>query len=266
MPDSFTELLDLTPHGIDAWVGATPSYDWGRVYGGQVVAQGLRAAAHTVDPRFGVHSVHAYFIRGGVLTEPIRYEVDRIRDGRSFLTRRVVARQSGGAILTMAASFQVTEEAHSSQPVAAPEAPAPQDCEDRTWSPLFEHRRAPLQAHSGRAISWMRATGTLADDPVVRSAVLAFLSDDTPMEAISDAHPEVPTDSGPGDHEGWMGASLDHAVWLHAPARPDRWLLFDLQTQRLSGSRGLAFGQVFDEDGVHVASIAQEGLLRMTTR
>ncbi len=267
-PGSIVELLDLTPHGIDTWLGVSPTYGWGRVYGGQVVAQGLRAAAHTVDPAFGVHSLHAYFIRGGVVTEPIRYEVDRVRDGRSFLTRRVVARQSGGAILTMAASFQVREDADDVAPIGMPDVPGPGDGVDETWSPIFDHVRIELDdPRPARARSWLRIAGALPDDDgVVSACALAYLSDDVPMSSIAAADRRYPDLDGADFDSVWVAASLDHAVWFHTPARTDRWLLADMTTQRLAGSRGLATGPMFDADGHHVATVAQEGLLRVRSR
>ncbi len=290
MSDELGELLRLEPHGPDTWVGSGPIYPWGRVYGGQVVAQALRAAAHTVRSDVAVHSLHSYFIRPGTNAEPIRYEVDRLRDGRSFETRRVVARQSAGAILTLAASYQVTEDGEVALPTPVPDAPAPAECADHTWSSLFEHRQADLGTRPGRALSWMRSSTAVGDDPVANAAALAFMSDDLPMEAIaaaSEAHPppavapdpspgsgldgaadgvtggdDVDGGGGGGFDEVWMGASLDHAVWFHEPVRAERWHLFDLRAQRLGGARGLATGHVFDETGLHVATLAQEGLLR----
>src|SRR3954451_14524695 len=133
----FERMMTLEQHGPDTYVGVGPSYPWGGLYGGQIVAQGLRAAGLTVDPVFRVHSLHAFFIRRGDADEPIRFEVDRIRNGRSFVTRRVEARQSVGAILTMAASFQVDEDAPEVQTAEPPAVPAADGLASDGWSELF---------------------------------------------------------------------------------------------------------------------------------
>jgi hypothetical protein len=133
-------MLDLEPHGPDTFVGVGPRYPWGGLYGGQIVAQALRAAAHTVEPQYRVHSLHAYFIRRGDHTEPIRFEVDRLRNGRSFVTRAVVARQSTGAILNMSASFQVDESGGDIDAAEMPAVRPPDAVEDDTWSPFFDRR------------------------------------------------------------------------------------------------------------------------------
>ncbi len=134
----FKTLMELEPHGPDVFVGVSPSYPWGRVYGGQVVAQALRAACATVDDSFQVHSLHSYFIRGGDYDEPIRYEVDRIRNGRSFLTRRVVARQSMGPILNLSVSFQIREGAVDVQECTMPtDLPQPEDLRPSEWGPIL---------------------------------------------------------------------------------------------------------------------------------
>ncbi|MEM8905440.1 MAG: acyl-CoA thioesterase domain-containing protein [Actinomycetota bacterium] len=260
-PTTITQLLHLESHGPDTWIGVGPRYEWGRVYGGQVVAQALRAAAHTVDDGFLVHSLHAYFIRGGDIDQPIRYEVDRLRDGRSFVTRQVVARQSGGAILSLSASFHVDEDGERAQPLEAPTVPGPDEGVDETWSPIFRHVEIDLGPRPARSQAWMRVVEELDDDPVLHACALAFVSDDNPMSSIAAASVDHPPPAD-GFDDVWMGASLDHSLWIHEPLRVDRWHLFDLQTQRLGGSRGLATGQVFDGDGLHVATVAQEGLLR----
>ena len=259
--ETFSELLALEAHGPDVYVGISAHYPWGRVYGGQVIAQGLWAASRTVDEQHGVHSVHAYFIRGGQADEPIRFEVDRIRNGRSFLTRRVVARQSGGAILNLAASFQVHEDAIDVQSVAMPGGvPPPDEVEAEAWSSILDRR--PL-AEPGEACAraWLRISEPLGDDPIVHACALAFTSDDIPMDAITSSHP---VELGAQSHnEVFMGASLDHAIWFHRPGRADEWQLHDVRSHGLTGARGLGIGNVFDADGAHLATIAQEGLLRV---
>ncbi len=259
--ETFAELLALEPHGPDVFVGISAHYPWGRVYGGQVVAQGLWAATRTVDDGFGVHSVHAYFIRGGQAEEPIRFEVDRLRNGRSFQTRGVVARQSSGAILNLAASFHVEEEAVDIQSVGMPDPVAsPDQLTGELWHPMLDRRPVPDPGEAC-AQTWLRMTEPLGDDPVVHACALAFTSDDIPMDAITSSHP---VEVGNSSHnEVFMGASLDHAIWFHRPGRADGWQFHDVRSHGLTGARGLGIGNVFDPDGVHLATIAQEGLLRV---
>jgi acyl-CoA thioesterase-2 len=252
-------MMAVEPHGPDTFVGIGPRYPWGGLYGGQIVAQSLRAAGATVEPAFRVHSLHAYFIRRGDHTEPIRFEVDRVRNGRSFVTRRVDARQSVGAILVMTASFQVDEtgpEIHAADP---PEVPGPEAVEAGGWSAQFDRRLIPQGRGGGHAAAWMRMTEPVGDDPLLHASALAYVSDDLPTDAVVTLDPETTSDHG---HEEVMTASLDHAVWFHRPVRADEWHLFDFSCQGLMGSRGVAFGQVYDLRGVHVATVAQEVLLR----
>jgi acyl-CoA thioesterase-2 len=255
----FAKMMSLEEHGADTYVGVGPRYPWGGLYGGQIVAQALRAASNTVDPAFRVHSLHAYFIRRGDHDEPIRFEVDRLRNGRSFATRHVVARQATGAILAMSASFQVDEEATDVQAVTMPEAPRPEELTSGSWSSVFDRRFAPTEA--GRVAGWLRVTEPMDDDQVLHACALAYLSDDLPTDALVSLL--IPGKHlGDGDDEGLWSASLDHAIWFHRPARADRWQLQDFTCHGLISSRGLAVGHVFDEDGVHVATISQEVLLR----
>ena len=176
-------MMALEPHGTDVWVGTGPRYPWGGLYGGQIVAQALRAGTFTVDPAFRVHSLHAYFVRSGDHTEPIRFEVDRVRNGRSFCTRRVTARQSVGVILEMTASYQVDEDAPTAQTALMPEVPPPGDLTDDSWSPIFE-RRVRV---AGAGERWRRGCGspaTIGDEPGLHACGLAYLSDDLPTDAV----------------------------------------------------------------------------------
>ncbi len=253
--------MTLEPHGPDTYVGVGPDHPWGkRVYGGQAVAQALRAAAHTVAGPYRAHSLHAYFIRPGDADEPIRFEVDRLRDGRSFVTRQVVARQSGGAILNLSASFQVDEDEADVQVGGLPDVlPPDDDGEDIGWGPLFERRWAePLR--EGVARSWLRVRGPLGEDPILHQCALAYASDDAPMEAAMTLHPRW--EDREEAYERFMTASLDHAVWFHRPVRGDAWHLYDLVAEGIRGGRGMAHGRVLTASGVHVASVAQEVLLR----
>ena len=263
------EILDLADHGPDTFVGSGPTYPWGGLYGGQIVAQALQAASSTVDAHFVAHSLRAYFIRRGDHAEPVRYEVDRIRNGRSFCTRRVVARQSVGAILNLEASYQAPEEAADIETVSAPpEVPGPDELPDSSWSPAFQRRFVPAvaldltsRAGGGRAAAWLRVCEPLGEDAVQHQGGLAYLSDDLPTDAVVRAHP-LGREPEEVLIQVMFSASLDHAIWFHRPFRVDRWHLYDFTCQTYVGGRGLATGHVFDQAGSHVATIAQEVLLR----
>jgi acyl-CoA thioesterase-2 len=262
IPNDIDELLDLEPHGPDTFVGVSPQYSWGRIYGGQVIAQALAAAIRTVPDDRPVHSLHAYFILGGRLDEPVRYEVDRVRNGQSFITRRVIARQSYGAILTLEASFQVPEAAPDVQTVTMPKGlPGPDELPEMGWGPMLARRQVPIEVGSGRALTWVRVDATVGDAADRQACALALASDTATVLAVRAAHPrgDVPPER---HNEVFMGASLDHAVWFHHPAKADDWLLMDNTCHFVGGARGLSFGHVFDREGRHVASIAQEALLR----
>lgn len=255
----------MAAHGPDVWVAGSARYPWGRVYGGQVAAQGLWAAAQTVPEGFDAHSMHCYFIRGGEFDEPIRFEVDRIRDGRSFVTRRVVARQSSGAILNLSASFQIPEEAPDVTAVTQPLDVAPPDeLEPQNWSPLLERR--PVAYAEERARAWVRVPGPLPDEPMMHVLAHVFASDDMPTEAVELTHPVGRPQHGIDESyvHPYMGASLDHTVWFHRHAPADQWCLHDLRSSGVYGSRGLAFGEIWSADGTHIATMAQEALLRET--
>jgi acyl-CoA thioesterase II len=260
-PRDFASLLALEPHGPDTFVGVSPLYSWGRIYGGQVIAQALYAAAATVPAARPVHSLHAYFILGGRLDEPVRFEVDRVRNGRSFMTRRVVARQSYGAILTLEVSFHVDEPGPDITTVTAPpNVPAPDQLTEMGWGWMLERRPVPSTPGTGRAMTWVRVDGSVGDDPARQAAALAFASDSGTVSAVRALHPKGTTDEN--EHDVFMGASLDHAVWFHRPVRSDGWLLIDVQCESLTGVRGLTIGRIFDEQGNHVATVTQEALVR----
>ena len=263
---SLRELFELEAHGPDTYVGIGLEYPWGGLYGGHIVAQALRAAAATVEPELHPHSLRAYFIRRGDPAEPVRYEVDRIRNGRSFVTRRVVARQAVGAILNLEASFQRDEPAPDVETVRMPRGvPAPLELPADGWSPLFERRMVRDAASigtvdrsgAGRILSWMRVAEDLGDDRLLHCCALAYLSDDLPTDAVRAG---APAEIGAEDET--VGASLDHTVWFHRPVRADAFHLHDFTSQGSTGNRGLAFGHVFSEAGIHVATVAQEVLIR----
>ena len=262
-------MFDLQPHGPDTFVGTGPRYPWGGLYGGQIVAQAIWAATRSVDDGYVPHSIRAYFIRSGDHAEPVRYEVDRIRNGRSFVTRRVVARQAVGAILNAECSMQRDEGFHQIQSLTMPATAGPDATTNTSFSPHFERRwvagtelAGQPRDGSGRTAAWMRVTDPLADDPVVHQAWLAYISDDLPSDAVKAAYGQAYDAST----AGLPGTSLDHTIWFHRPMRADRWHLHDVSCHHLFGARGLAIGHVFDESGLHVATVAQEVLLRTTPR
>lgn len=257
----FAAMMALESHGRDTFMATGPQYPWGGLYGGQIIAQALRAACMTVDPAYKVHSLHGYFIRLGDAAEPIRLEVDRIRDGRSFLTRRVVARQSVGAILNMSSSFTLTEEAGEVQTEAMPEVSQPEELRSDSWSPLIDRRLLPDDIAPGRVGAWLRLTQELGDDPLLNACALAYLSDDLPTDAVVARHPQRAPRTV-AERVFW-NASLDHAIWFHRPIHASRWHLHDFTCRGLFGTRGLSIGCIFDETGRHVATVSQEVLIRL---
>jgi acyl-CoA thioesterase-2 len=254
-----SRIFELEPHGPDTYVGESPRYEWERIYGGLVVAQALRAAVHTVKPEHGVHSLHAYFILAGDLAEPVRYEVDRVRNGRSFTTRRVVARQSAGAILTLECSFQRVEDGPDTQSARMPDVPDPAQLSP-IWDAGIERCDFERKRPDPGSMTWARFPGRLKD-ATLQPCALAYLSDMNAMDAIVASRPGGPAPEQAWGGE-WMAVSIDHAVWFHRPLRADDWLLLDFTGHGLIRTRGLATGLVFDRKGTHVATIAQEGLLR----
>jgi acyl-CoA thioesterase-2 len=264
-------MFELSPHGTDVHVGTGPQYPWGGLYGGQIIAQALRAATLSVDPELEPHSIRAYFIRRGDHTEPIRYEVDRIRNGRSFATRRVVARQAIGAILNAESSFQRPEPAAEIQTISMPEVPSPEQFDQTSFTTTFDRALVPADQVRGttrdgvgRVVAWMRVNTDLGDPAdaqaqIIHRCWLAYLSDDLPTEAVLQAHP-LGADAEARD--SLFSASLDHTIWFHRRMRADRWHLYDFSCHHFVGGRGLSVGHVFSEDGIHVATVAQEVLIR----
>lgn len=260
-PLDLSRVFELEPHGPDTYVGESPPYPWGRIYGGLVVAQALWAAMQTVEVEHHLHSLHSYFILGGDLREPVRYEVDRVRNGRSFTTRRVVARQSAGAILTLGCSFQVRESGAETHPVVFPAGIAePEDLRQEYDAGVIRCDAAG-QADPPRSFTWVRYPESLPDDPRAHTCAVAYLSDLNPMNAALNAHPNWTPEDCEWD-EYFVGASLDHSMWFHRPADPRDWLLLDMASQGILGSRGLSTGPIFKRDGTMIATVAQEVLLR----
>ena len=279
--EELVALFDLAPAGDDRFVGHSPRNGWRRVYGGQVLAQALVAAERTVAGR-DPHSLHAYFLLGGDPHEPILFEVERLRDGRSFTTRRVVARQKGQAIFTMVASFHQQETGFDHAAPLPPAAPAPEDCPDPrqaielldgparyrmkgmldTTSPI-DFRPTDLAKYGGgaarepRNILWTRIGEPLPPDPAIHRAALLYLSDMSLLETALSAHGLTIY-----DHRIQV-ASLDHALWFHRPARTDAWLLYVQDSPNAAGATGLVRGLIYTREGALVASVAQEGLIRL---
>lgn len=274
----FGTMMKLDQHGIDTWVGAGPRYPWGGLYGGQIVAQALQAAAQTVEPRFRPHSLHAYFVRAGDHDQPVRFEVDRVRDGRSFATRAVTARQSVGAIFNMSASFQVASPASTDSPATAPgsplqnmvevqtatmpDFPLPDESASDSWTPIFDRRVNPEPAR-GEMTGWLRMTDLVdpaGDEPVLHACALAYMSDDLPTDAVASLHPD--SLSGEEFHERYFSASLDHAIWFHRSFDTNEWHIGRFVCHGMLDSRGFALGYIFTPDGTHVATVSQEILFR----
>ena len=256
-----SQAFVLEPHGPDTYLGESPPYPWGRIYGGLVVAQALWAATLTVREDHPVHSLHAYFILGGDPREPVRYEVDRLRNGRSFSTRQVIARQSGGAILTLVCSFQGTETGPETQSGRLPDGLAPPDAAAGYWAAGAIRYDVELTDPTPRSVIWARYPAKLPDDPRVHPCALAYLSDLNAMSAVGASHPKGPVSVSEWE-KTYMSASLDHAMWFHRPASASSWVLLDMTGHGMIRTRGLATGLAFSADGTHLATVAQEGLLR----
>lgn len=265
--------MDLEAAGGDTYLGWGLQSPWGRMYGGQIIAQGLRAAYHTVDERFSAHSLHACFMLAGLETEVVRYEVERVREGRSFVTRNVRAVQSTGVMTTLVVSFHVGEPGVDEQAVGLPpEVPEPESLETDTWSQFFDRRYAfGKGASTARSTAWLRMLEPLGDDPILHACALAYMSDDMPSDAVYSLHPDTegsvedemhPGGAPPGWVPAYTSTSLDHAIWFHRPVRADEWHLHDMHSNGLVAGRGLSSGRVTSRDGVHVATLAQEVLIR----
>jgi len=276
----FTEVLEhIAPRQTDAFAFIGDSLmPQQRIFGGQVVAQCLMAANQTVESELNAHSLHAYFLRAGDPSIPIDFEVDPIRDGRSFSTRRVVARQKGEAIFNTSISYHCEEEGVS-HCFTMPEVPAPRSEADDlssfrgfTTKPgdpnlidLYQIERqrvteylAEEQPPLGR--SWFRAVGPLPDDRATHQAALVMISDYSLLSTVFYPHPF----SNPIKH--FMAASLDHAIWFHHPGRMDEWVLYDCDSPRAGGGRGFSRGFLWSQDGTLLASTAQESLMRVKRR
>ncbi|HEY4846285.1 MAG TPA: acyl-CoA thioesterase II [Methylocella sp.] len=272
-------ILDLERIEENIFRGRSPQVGWQRVFGGLVVAQALVASARTIEGR-APHSLHGYFLLPGDPAVPIIYEVDRIRDGKSFTTRRCNAIQHGRAIFSLSASFQI-EEPGLEHAVSMPKVPLPESLPTETemlrrfgaampeamrrWfaqdqpievRPVDQSRYVSHHAGVLEQYVWLRAMAPLPGDPAIHRAVLAYLSDLTLLDAALGAHGHSGFDTG------LQVASLDHALWFHRPFRVDDWLLYAQDSPTSCGARGLARGLLFSHDGRLVASVVQEGLIR----
>jgi acyl-CoA thioesterase-2 len=240
--DSLIDLLDLESIEVNIFRGVSPDEDRQRIFGGQVAGQALVAAARTVDDERPVHSLHAYFLRPGDPTVPVLYEVDRIRDGRSFTTRRVVAIRPE--------NLPTREERFAAAGLDDRWGPSAIDMRYVTTDPL---QRTDAEPPTQQV--WLRTNGELPDGLVLHTCLLTYASDMTLLDSSLLPHGRPP--------EGeLMMASLDHAMWFHGPFRADEWLLYDQHTPSASGGRGLATGRVFTSDGRLIANVVQEGLIR----
>jgi acyl-CoA thioesterase-2 len=279
--DALLDTLDLETLEHNLFRGRSPQVGWQRVFGGQVIGQALVAATRTVPDARRAHSLHGYFLRPGDPSVPIVYEVDRIRDGKSFTTRRVVAIQHGHAIFSMSASYQVEEPGLDHQ-MPAPDVPPPEDLlsEEELKRRFMESASEPMKAYWSRerAIElrpvslrhyvgreplepvqqlWFRAAGPLPDNDAVQKCVLAYASDLLLLDTSLYPHGRSLFD------RDLQVASLDHALWFHRPFRADDWLLYAQDSPTASGARGFNRGAIYARDGTHVASVAQEGLIRV---
>ena len=277
------EVLELEKLEENLFRGRSPQDSWQRVFGGQVIGQALVAACRTVEDR-QPHSLHAYFLLGGDPKVPIIYEVDRIRDGRSFATRRVVAIQHGRPIFALTTSFHLEEEGFE-HGARMPQVPPPEDlpgeAEIRAGAipsmspqvrayfererpielrPVDHQRTAQADPHEGEFRVWIRTTGPLPDDPAIHRSVLAYASDFTLLDTSLVPHGQSVIQTN------IQAASLDHALWFHRPFRADDWLLYAQDSPSASGARGFSRGLIYDRAGRLVASVAQEGLVRERKR
>ncbi len=278
--DDVVRVLDIEELEINIFRGVSPKEDRPRVFGGQVAAQATMAAMRTVDGDRKLHSLHSYFLRPGEVNAPILYQVDRIRDGGSYTTRRVVAVQHGAAIFNMSASFHVAEEGVEHD-LPMPEVPDPESLptlserlepyRDRLPARAFKERPIdmrwcdppgwrPADGESWNSRVWMRAKADLPDDETLHTCVIIYASDYTLTETVMRPHSVHWSDPGV------MVTSLDHCMWFHHPVTADQWWLYASDSPAAAGARGLARGTIFDQSGKLCVSVTQEVLLRTSSQ
>ena len=283
--DPLQELLDtlklsrVARTKEDIFIGSSNFMPTGRVFGGQQLGQALVAASNTVEPDRFIHSMHGYFLRSGDMDLPITYSVDRIRDGRSFSTRRVQAYQNGEPLFSSIYSFQIAEKGLEHQDSLPEGIPEPEslpklidlvsgmdDPSAQYWAKArpFDMRHIEKSIyfyvegeHVAHQAIWFRTIAALPDDEILHNAALAYASDYSLLEPIYRRHGLV------WSHPGLMAASLDHAMWFHRPARVDEWLLYVQDSPNARGARGLSLGKIFNRLGELVATVAQEGIVRI---
>jgi acyl-CoA thioesterase-2 len=280
--DDLIDILELEQLEVNLFRGISPDEERQRVFGGQVAGQALVAAGRTVEPSHHVHSLHAYFLRPGDPRIPIVYDVDRIRDGHSFITRRVVAIQHGRAIFNLSASFHIEEQGPEHQ-YPMPDAPDPETLPTirEALEPYADQfpgafvdwirRDRPIDSRSTRLprwldpdpgvrepeqLVWFRADGILPDDPLLHACVVAYASDLTLLDTAVMAHARS------WDDDRFMITSLDHAMWFHRPMKADDWLLYHQKSPSAQGATGLAEGFIYRRDGALATTVMQEGLIR----
>lgn len=279
--DTLVSLLDMETIEENLFRGASQDLGFRQLFGGQVLGQALSAASKTVDPARQANSLHGYFLRAGDPDKPVVYQVERVRDGATFSTRRVMGIQNGQPIFACSASFHIQEEGFSHQS-AMPDVPPPeeltpeQELAPKLAQALNEEKQTkmlrdkPIETRAVQVLDplypeksdpikqiWFKANGTLNDDPAIHKYLLAYASDFGLLTTSLLPH-------GASIWQPQMQvASLDHAIWFHEPARVDEWLLYSTESPWAGGSRGYSRGSIFTRDGRLIASVAQEGLVRV---
>jgi acyl-CoA thioesterase-2 len=284
MLDELVALIQPDQVVVDRFLGQPIDLGWGRLFGGHVLGQALGAASKAVDQGWLAHSLHGYFLRPGAVDAPVLYEVDRIRDGKSFATRRVVARQRGEVILNMSASFHREEEGFDHQ-LQMPEVPGPEELSSEVEMKRTVAHRIPEEQRDAwvreRPIEmrpvqqtlffepevrepirqvWFRAGHPVPDDPLLHRCLLAYTSDFALLSTALLPHGVT------FRHPDMQIASIDHAMWIHREFRIDEWLLYSMESPSASNGTGFVRGSIFSRDGQQVASVAQEGLIRRRER
>lgn len=262
---SFPELMTLRSLGDERFAATGPRYPWGVLYGGQVIAQALRAAGQTVRADECIHSLHAYYVRAGRDSEAIELDVARVRDGRSFSVRAVTARQGTAVIATVLASFHIEESGEVLPSAKAPAVATADELESGGWTSLYDRRYAPVD-EPARTLAWVRLTDELGPDQDLQACALVFTADDIFDDAVlALVHPGRPPANDLSERDWSLSTqSLDYSVWFHRRIRSDGWRLHDFRCRALANACATVVGEVFDHAGVHLATVAQQMLVRRT--